>query len=117
MTKHHSKLTKQSNKAASLNLYIKGEKFKMAGKLGKQIQVTVEGIEYTLQHPGSEEYLKMQDRMTGEKGMPSYYKTAEEVFKNVVVSPEVNFAFFDEHDGMDVVVEKALTFLRSGKAS
>lgn len=84
-------------------------------KIGTQKKVTVEGIEYTLQHPGSLEYTRIQDRMVNDSGVPSAEKTAKEMFNHVIVDPKVSFEYFDEHDGMEEVLKEAMTFLRSGK--
>ncbi len=117
MNKNNKKisyLTKQSNKAASLNLHYKGEVFKMA-KIGTQKTVEIEGVQYTFQHPGTREYARIQDKTLNENGVPSMEKMAEEVFKHVVVDPKVSFEYFDEHDGFDEVLKEAMTFLNSGK--
>lgn len=84
-------------------------------KIGTQKTIKVEGIEYTLQHPGTREFVRIQDRAQTETGLPSTEKLAEEVFKHVVVNPKVDFEYFDEHDGFDEVLKESLTFLRTGK--
>ncbi|WP_406945762.1 hypothetical protein ACJA3J_05800 [Halobacillus sp. SY10] len=106
--------TKQSNRAAFHYLQYKLEVHKMA-KIGTKKTITVEGIEYTLQHPGSRERMRIQDRAQSETGNPSSEKLAEELFKNVVVEPQVSFEYFDEHDGMEEVITESMKFLRSGK--
>ncbi|MDE3837937.1 hypothetical protein C0966_00750 [Bacillus methanolicus] len=84
-------------------------------KIGTQKTITVEGIEYTLQHPGTREYLRIQDRAQTETGVPSTEKLAEELFKHVIVNPKVSFEYFDEHEGFEEVLKEAMTFLRTGK--
>lgn len=84
-------------------------------KIGTQKQVTVEGTEYTLQHPGTREYLRIQDRIQEGTGIPSNEKLAEEIFKHVIVEPKVNFDYFDENDGFEELFKEATTFLRTGK--
>ncbi|CAM4012780.1 hypothetical protein [Mesobacillus zeae] len=84
-------------------------------KIGTQKTITVEGIDYTLQHPGSREYMRIQDRITQDNGVPSSEKTADEVFKHIVVDPKVSFDYFDENDGLEEVIKEALSFLRTGK--
>lgn len=116
--KHKNKIKtneeRQSNWVASLNLYIKGENFKMA-KIGTQKTITVEGIDYVLQHPGTREQTRIQDRFLGEGGAFSTEKAAEEMFKHIIVEPKVSFDYFDEHDGFEEVLKEAMNFLRSGK--
>lgn len=111
---NNNNITKRSNQAASLYLHYKGEIFKMA-KIGTQKKVTVEGVEYTLQHPGSREYTRIQDRMVGDNGVHSSEKMAEEMFKHIIVDPKVSFEYFDENEGMEQVLKEAMTFLRTGK--
>jgi len=106
--------TRQSNRAVFSHLKLKSEVFKMA-KIGTQKTIEVEGIEYTLQHPGSRANAQIQDRTMTDKGIPSMEKTAEEIFKHVIVNPKVSFEHFDEHDGYDEVLEEAMKFLRTGK--
>lgn len=114
MAKTKSNVDRQSDRAVFSILKYKSEVFKMA-KIGTQKQVTVEGIEYTLQHPGSRESLKIQDRIMQDNGVPSSEKVAEEMFKHIIVEPKVSFDYFDEHEGMDEVLKEAMTFLRTGK--
>ncbi|MFC2948532.1 hypothetical protein [Virgibacillus sediminis] len=112
--KKQSRSTRQSNRAASLYLKQKSEVDKMP-KLGTKKTVEIEGIEYTLQHPGTRAYAQIQDRIQLGGGKVSSEKMSEELFKHVVVEPKVSFEYFDEHDGYEEVVEEAMTFLRSGK--
>ncbi|MGN8233236.1 hypothetical protein ACTHAL_001464 [Priestia flexa] len=84
-------------------------------KLGKQKQVTVEGVEYTLQHPGTEAWLDIQDRIQTGNGVVSNKQMAKEIFNHVIVEPKVNFAYFDEQDGLEELMVEATTFLRTGK--
>jgi hypothetical protein len=113
---------RQSNWVASLNLYIKGENFKMA-KIGTQKIVEVEGIEYTLQFPGHREQTRIQDRCVNEKGTISTEKMAEELFKHVIVNPKVDWDYFDGNeekgieptDGFNELFKEASTFLGDGK--
>lgn len=84
-------------------------------KIGMQKQVTVEEVEYTLQHPGTRAYAQIQDRIQMENGSPSNEKLSEEVFKHVIVQPKVDFDYFDEHEGYEELMKEAFTFLRTGK--
>lgn len=84
-------------------------------KIGTQKTVTVEGIDYVLQHPGSREYARIQDRTQTEIGIPSTEKLSEEIFKHVIVEPKVSWEYFDEQDGYEEVLKESMTFLRSGK--
>jgi hypothetical protein len=126
INKKISNLTKQSNRAASLNLHRKnlrkGEVFKMA-KIGTQKQVEIEGVVYTLQYPGARERMRIQDRAQLEGGRMSSEKLAEELFKHVIVDPKVSWDYFDgndekgiePHEGLDELLEEAMNFLKSGR--
>ncbi|OES45228.1 hypothetical protein [Domibacillus iocasae] len=85
----------------------------MAKKLGTKKEVTIEGVKYTFQHPGTEAALDIQDRAVTKTGGFSSKKMAEELFKHVIIEPKVSFDYFDEHDGFDEVFEEAFTFLRT----
>ena len=104
-SKKETQARRQSNKAASIYLKLKGEVFNMA-KIGTQKTIEVEGIEYTLQHPGTREYTRIMDRATNDNGIPSSEKLADEVFKHVV-NPKVSLEYFDEHDGYEDVFKEA----------
>lgn len=113
-TKKKTNKRRQSDRAVFLNFKLKSEVDKMP-KIGTQKVVEIEGVKYTLQHPGSREYLRIQDRTQNEFGVPSMEKMAEELFKHVVVDPKVSIEYFDEHDGMDELIKEAMNFLRTGK--
>lgn len=84
-------------------------------KIGTKKQVTVEGTEFTFQHPGTRAFAQIQDRIQTENGAPSNEKLSEEIFKHVIVEPKVDFEYFDEHEGYEEVLKEAFTFLRTGK--
>jgi hypothetical protein len=120
VNKKKNNVTKRSNKAASLFLHTKGEIFKMATKLGTQKIVEVEGIEYTLQHPGHREATRIQDRVQLGEGKVSTEKYYEELMKHVIVSPKTSWDYFDGNekkeiegvDGFEDVMKEAADFLR-----
>jgi hypothetical protein len=88
------------------------EKKPMA-KFGEQKVVEIEGTEYTLQHPGIREAVKMRDRckdMNGQMNEEKYYSA---LMEHVIVQPKVNWAYFDEHDGFNDLMAEAATFLNS----
>ncbi|OAH53900.1 hypothetical protein AWH48_11570 [Domibacillus aminovorans] len=92
----------------------------MATKLGTQKIVEVEGIEYTLQHPGHREATRIQDRIQLPEGKVSTEKYYEELMKQVIVSPKTNWDYFDGneakgiegHEGFDELMKEAANFLR-----
>lgn len=84
-------------------------------KAGTQKVVKVEGIDYTLQHPGVREFVRLQDRVKDDNGHPSNEKYSEEVMKIVVVDPKVDWDYFEEHEGYEELIKEAGQFLRTGK--
>lgn len=92
----------------------------MATKLGAQKIVEVEGIEYTLQHPGHRENARIQDRIQMGEGKVSTEKYYEELMKHVIVSPKVNWDYFEGNekkgieavDGFEELMKEAGDFLR-----
>lgn len=112
--KKQSNETRRSNRVASLKLHKQGEIFKMA-KAGTQKTVKIEGKDYTFQHPGVREFVRIQDRIKDDNGHPSNEKFAEEIFKHVAVEPKVNWNYFEENEGYEEFMSEAGSFLRSGK--
>ena len=93
-------------------------------KAGTQKTVTVEGIDYVLQHPGSREWNRILDRTQMDNGNTSSEKLHEEIMKNIVVDPKVSWEFFDGkeddeedegHEGLEELMKEATRFLRKGK--
>ncbi len=80
----------------------------------RQHKVTVEGTEYTLQHPGAFWYLEMKDRCKNANGVLMESKYSREMLENVVVKPQVT----PEEFGEDIIaltqlVNEAENFLGS----
>ena len=77
--------------------------------MSKVKKVTVDGIEYTLQHPGMREAVKMRDRCKkdGDIVEEKYYK---EIMDFVIVEPRVSWEYWDEHDGFQEVMTEAIKF-------
>ncbi|MED3932966.1 hypothetical protein [Priestia megaterium] len=94
----------------------------MATKLGTQKEVTIEGVTYTLQHPGQRGFTEIQDRCQMSEGRFSSKKFSEEIFKHVVVDPKVSWDYFDGNeekgieakDGYNELIKAASNFLRTG---
>lgn len=64
--------------------------------MASQKKVTVNGVEYTLQHPGAMWYIEMTDRARNQFGVRQTASYYEELFKNVVVSPQISVEDFEE---------------------
>ncbi len=82
----------------------------------KQKKETVNGVEYTLQHPGARWYLGVVDRHTNAKGNLEREGYTAEILEHVVVEPKVKIEDFDDDLGsLMELVRKAELFLGSKK--
>ncbi|KIN49138.1 hypothetical protein QNK06_15120 [Bacillus subtilis] len=81
-------------------------------KFGKQKKVTIKGIEYTLQHPGTKRMVEIQDEAVNlNLGKPNSAAMYELFMKEVVVQPKVSFEYFDEHEGFMELMKEVQSFL------
>ncbi|MED3439273.1 hypothetical protein P4393_07290 [Bacillus subtilis] len=81
-------------------------------KFGKQKKVTIQGIEYTLQHPGTRRMVELQDEAVNlNTGKPTSADLYELYMKEVVVDPKVNYEYFDEHEGFMELMREVQSFL------
>jgi hypothetical protein len=79
-------------------------------------KVSVNGVEYTLQHPGARWTMQMMDRVTTADGKILMEKMTDEILENVVVSPKVTIDDFDDDFGsLQELIQEAQTFLNSKK--
>jgi len=83
--------------------------------MASQKKVTVNGVEYKLQHPGALWYFEMIDRTRNRTGLRNTAEYYNEILENVVVSPQVTISDFGE-DIMSVfeLVREANAFLGGG---
>ncbi|MFX5498851.1 hypothetical protein [Bacillus subtilis] len=85
---------------------------KPMSKFGKQKKVTIKGIEYTLQHPGTKRMVEIQDEAVNlNLGKPNSAAMYELFMKEVVVQPKVSFEYFDEHEGFMELMKEVQSFL------
>ncbi|MED4455903.1 hypothetical protein [Metabacillus fastidiosus] len=80
-------------------------------RFGLQEKHTVEGIEYTFQFPGVKATIDLLDRCRNGFGNVvdgSYY---EEIMEHVIVSPKVDWEYWDENGGLREVMNLADRFL------
>lgn len=85
-------------------------------KTPNQKKVTIDGVDYTLQHPGARWVMQMTDRTTGPNGFPLAEKTTDEILEYVVVSPKVTIDDFDDDfQGLQQLVSEAQAFLNTKK--
>ncbi|MEK3847373.1 hypothetical protein NYE34_20990 [Bacillus sp. FSL R5-0418] len=81
-------------------------------KFGKQKKVTIQGTEYTLQHPGTRRMVELQDEAVNlNTGKPTSADLYELYMKEVVVDPKVNYEYFDEHEGFMELMREVQSFL------
>ncbi|MFY0324907.1 hypothetical protein [Bacillus sp. YIM B13590] len=81
-------------------------------KFGKQKKVTIQGTEYTLQHPGTRRMVELQDEAVNlNTGKPTSADLYDLYMKEVVVDPRVNYEYFDEHEGFMELMREVQSFL------
>lgn len=81
-------------------------------KFGKQKKVTIQGTEYTLQHPGTRRMVELQDEAVNlNTGKPNSADLYDLYMKEVVVDPKVNYEYFDEHEGFMELMREVQSFL------
>ncbi|NJI50583.1 hypothetical protein [Bacillus subtilis] len=81
-------------------------------KFGKQKKVTIQGTEYTLQHPGTRRMVELQDEAVNlNTGKPTSADLYDLYMKEVVVDPKVNYEYFDEHEGFMELMKEVQSFL------
>ncbi|AXF35433.1 hypothetical protein ACFC1O_08390 [Bacillus subtilis] len=81
-------------------------------KFGKQKKVTIQGTEYTLQHPGTRRMVELQDEAVNiNTGKPNTARLYELYMSEVVVNPKVSYDYFDEHRGFNELMREVQSFL------
>ncbi|MED4649315.1 hypothetical protein Bateq7PJ16_3351 [Bacillus subtilis] len=110
--KKKSNAKKQSNRAAFQYMQTKQAEGKPMSKFGKQKKVTIQGTEYTLQHPGTRRMVELQDEAVNlNTGKPTSADLYDLYMKEVVVDPKVNYEYFDEHEGFMELMREVQSFL------
>ncbi|KIO58726.1 hypothetical protein B4143_4353 [Bacillus subtilis] len=110
--KKKSNAKKQSNRAAFQYMQTKQAEGKPMSKFGKQKKVTIQGTEYTLQHPGTRRSIEFNDEAINiNTGMFSSAKLYELYMKEVVVEPKVSYDYFDKKPGFLELMKEVQTFL------
>lgn len=82
-------------------------------KRGNQKTIKIEGIEYTLQHPGLLESIRMRDRSKNEAGSLIEETIYRELLEHVIFLEEggkVDFEYFEENPGFTDVMKEAMSF-------
>ncbi|EJW20023.1 hypothetical protein M5X00_14695 [Paenibacillus alvei] len=78
----------------------------------KQATETIQGVEYTFQHPGVRESVRLRDRSKNKAGQLVEEKYYNELMTHVIVQPKVSWDYFDEHpEAFDDVMLAAVEFL------
>ncbi len=82
----------------------------------KQKKATVDGQEYTLQHPGAMWYLEMVDECKNATGVLQVSKYTQKMFENVVVQPKVTVEDFeDDLKKVNNLLNEVEDFVNGGK--
>ncbi|MBA3926538.1 hypothetical protein [Listeria rustica] len=111
MTETKNAVTKKDIEAAQTAQAIsKDEKHPMR-KYGKQETHTVEGVDYTFQFPGVRHTQQIIDsaKLPGGVFGETNYNTA--IMSDVIISPKVDWDYWEEHDGYGEVMALADNFL------
>lgn len=85
----------------------------MAKNANNQTTVTVQEVEYTLQHPGVRAGVQMRDRSKDLNGNLVEEKFYDELMKHVIVNPRVNWDTAEEigNGAFNELMKEASTFL------
>ncbi|SFP18848.1 hypothetical protein [Salibacterium halotolerans] len=80
--------------------------------MAKKGTITVNGKEYTVQHPGAMWYLELTDRHRGSNGFPKQAPYARELIEEVVKQPKLTVEDFQEDiPGLQEAIRKIERFL------
>lgn len=82
-------------------------------KKGSQKEITVEGIDYILQHPGLLESIRMRDRSKNENGAIIEENLYKELMEHVIFIKDggkATFEHFEENGGFKEVIQEASRF-------
>jgi hypothetical protein len=89
----------------------KREMLRMAQKSGTQKTITVNEVEYTLQHPGVRAGVQIRGRSKDATGHLDEEKYYTELMKHVIVQPKVDWDYWEENEGFLEVMKEASSFL------
>lgn len=88
------------------------ERLRLAKK-GTQKEITVEGVDYILQHPGLLESIRIRDRSKNENGAIIEELLYKELLDHVIFIKDggkATFEHFEEHGGFKDVIREASSF-------
>lgn len=78
----------------------------------KQTTAEIQGTEYTFQHPGVREAVRLRDRSKNKHGQLVEEKYYNELMTHVIVQPKTSWGYFDDHsEAFDDVMLAATEFL------
>ena len=80
-------------------------------KFGKQEKHTVEDVEYTFQFPGTRAAQAILDNSKGPSNTFSDVAYHTQLMDSVIVTPKLNWDYWDEHEGYRGVMALADNFL------
>lgn len=109
--------SKGGRKAAILYIPTKKELLHMSANQNQQKNVTIGEKEFTLQHPGVREAIKLRGRAKDHTGQLDEEKYYEELMKHVIVQPKVTWETAEDLGASDFneLIKEASLFL-NGKA-
>ena len=87
---------KAETKQMLKNMEVRKNMSNEAKKNFYQYSEEINGTTYVFQHPGKRMIIRMTDEATDKDGKRLNEKLIDLAFKNIVVSPTVNFEYFDD---------------------
>lgn len=79
----------------------------------QQKKITVDGIEYTLQNIPLKIFYQLQERNKDEKGNVLVSNLYDYIFKNVIISPKVDWDNFESPERLESLMKEVFSFLSS----
>lgn len=83
-------------------------------KLGTKKEITVEGKEYVLQHPGMKYAVELRDKCKNDNGVLQESKYYESLMNDVVFLKDggkTNWDYWEENEGFAEVMKETALFL------
>lgn len=85
-------------------------------KKPKQKTETIGGIEFTFQHPGMRQLVRITDQSKNKHGVLQAEQYYQQLMTHVIVDPKTGWDFWEEHEElMEEVMAAAVNFLDGGK--
>ena len=81
----------------------------------EQKEIDVRGKKYTLQNMPYRAFYQLQDRCKDKNGVLMITPMYDAIFKDVIISPKVNWENFDDLEELEELMKEVTTFLTGKK--